>query len=87
MDIQNNMIQFSAVSSMKSLLLRIVFFLIPLFLFSGKRISTKAVGKKERHDITGEYKFEEGSVLERASVRNALLKRSNVAVRPARKGK
>ncbi|XP_072029830.1 protein-glutamine gamma-glutamyltransferase K-like [Amphiura filiformis] len=37
----------------------------------GIKISTKAVGKDERHDITGDYKFREGSNLERIAVYTA----------------
>jgi len=51
----------------------------------GKRISTKAVGSQEEHEITEDYKFREGSVLERASVKNALIKSKNPAARSTRK--
>ena len=34
----------------------------------GKQISTKAVGRMERHDITHEYKYPEGTAANRASV-------------------
>lgn len=34
----------------------------------GKNISTKAVGSSERHDITDEYKFKEGTTTERAAL-------------------
>lgn len=47
---------------------------------------SKAVGKDTVEDITDEYKFSEGSILERASVRNALLKSHNVAVKAVPKG-
>lgn len=40
--------------------------------FSGKNMSTKAVGCNERFDVTDEYKFKEGSALERVSVTNAV---------------
>lgn len=38
----------------------------------GKNMSTKAVGCNERFDVTDEYKFKEGSALERVSVTNAV---------------
>ena len=34
----------------------------------GKNISTKAVGSSDRHDVTDQYKFAEGTSAERASV-------------------
>ena len=52
----------------------------------GKRVSTKAVGYYARNDITDEYKFREGSILERASVKNALLKSKNPAAKITKKG-
>lgn len=55
-------------------------------LFLGKRVSTKAVGYYARNDITDEYKFREGSILERASVKNALLKSKNPAAKITKKG-
>ena len=48
--------------------------------FTGKKISTKAVGMDRREDITKCYKFAEKSALERASVRKAMGKAGNVAV-------
>ena len=48
--------------------------------FTGKKISTKAVGIDRREDITKCYKFAEKSALERASVRKAMGKAGNVAV-------
>ena len=51
-----------------------------LYIVTGKKISTKAVGKSTREDITREYKFAENSALERASVRKAMGKAGNVAV-------
>lgn len=55
--------------------------------FSGKKVSTKAVGSEERHDVTNDYKFAEGSVLEKGAVRSALLLAKNEAVKVTRKGK
>ena len=37
----------------------------------GKFISTKAVGKDERHDVTSDYKHPEGSEEERTAFRKA----------------
>lgn len=34
----------------------------------GKSISTKAIGSSDRHDVTDQYKFEEGSASERAAL-------------------
>ena len=51
-----------------------------LMVLPGKKISTKAVGKSMRNDITHEYKFAEKSTLERASVRKAMGKAGNIAV-------
>ena len=34
----------------------------------GKQISTKAIGSGQRHDITSDYKFPEGSLEERAAL-------------------
>ena len=59
------------------------YYLIPelsILLHIGKKISTKAIGKLSRQDITKDYKFPENSVLERASVRRALSKAGNVNV-------
>lgn len=45
-------------------------------------MSTKAVGSNDRHDVTGEYKFPEGSEEERATVIRAVQqgsKRADVA--------
>lgn len=38
----------------------------------GKNMSTKAVGSTNRHDVTGDYKFPEGSEEERATVIRAV---------------
>lgn len=51
----------------------------------GKKVSTKAVGSEERHDVTNDYKFAEGSVLEKGAVRSALLLAKNEAVKVTRK--
>ena len=59
---------------------------LEISLFLGKRVSTKAVGYYARNDITDEYKFPEGSILERASVKNALLKSKNPAAKITKKG-
>ncbi|XP_033108548.1 protein-glutamine gamma-glutamyltransferase K-like [Anneissia japonica] len=40
--------------------------------YVGMNISTKAVGRDARHDVTDEYKFKEGSVEERTAVVTAL---------------
>jgi hypothetical protein len=34
----------------------------------GKQMSTKAIGSSDRHDVTDQYKFEEGSSSERAAL-------------------
>ena len=34
----------------------------------GKSISTKAIGSSDRHDVTDQYKFAEGSTAERAAL-------------------
>ena len=43
-----------------------------MFYFKGHSISTKKVGSNWRHDITDEYKFQDGTIIESASVRTAL---------------
>jgi len=47
----------------------------------GEKVVTKAVGEDKADDITDEYKFVEGSMMERASVKKALLKSKNIAVK------
>ena len=47
---------------------------------------TKAVGEDKVDDITDEYKFVEGTMMERASVKKALLKAKNIAVKAVPKG-
>lgn len=52
----------------------------------GKKISTKALGSFTRQDLTNDYKYAEGSILERAAVKNALLKVKNPAIKEVKKG-
>ena len=61
-------------------------YFLKCFILSGQKLVTKAVGKDAADEITDEYKFPEGSILERASVRNAMLKSRNVAIKAVTKG-
>ena len=62
------------------------YFLLNALYYPGQKLVTKAVGKDAADEITDEYKFPEGSILERASVRNAMLKSRNVAIKAVTKG-
>ena len=57
-----------------------------MFVYPGKCISTKAVGRDAREDITSEYKSQSGSVLGKANTMNTLAKTIQDPVRAFRKG-
>ena len=56
-------------------------------LILGRKTSTKYPNTWGREDITHQYKFREGSVLERSAVKNAMSKSDNYPYRAMKKGK
>ena len=53
---------------------------------SGKSISTKAVNRDAREDITEQYKWPEYSILERDVVRKAMIKSDNIYLKERKVG-